>query len=340
MAVVVEQTVPFSSSTLDLENASRWNTLFPLIRPTVKSIQTSKGQTILVDTAHADSKFVHIVAFGTSGNLSSKLLDDKHVTAIVTGTSGAGVLTAADLPHTLEKAGIQVPQGVVVVRAGKKRDIQNHAPGVIEIETSGELEQNHVLQLLGTAKDGIRTNPHEVAEMLKNFVNNASSAHSTFHVEKAEGNPAVLHAEGAAGFEKAKHAVERDLKHVMKNLNVNGEDEVVYSVHFSDVNGLSRLENYIIAGEIAQFLGEVVMLSFSNRKLTIACQTLRTSNIPSLTPRSSIIQRLPVVSRYPFVRSCHTSSPPHQNPRNTLQSVLQAPTLRPSPNLSPRHNPK
>jgi hypothetical protein len=256
MAVVVEQTVPFSSSTLDLENPSRWNTLFPLIRPTVKSVQTTKGQNVLVDTAHADSKFVHIVAFGTAGNLSSKLLDDKHVTAIVTEAAGAGGLVATDLPDILENAGIKSSQGMVVVRAGKKRNVESLAPGVIEVETIGELEQNHVLHLLGTAKDGVRTDSHEAVELLKSFSTGASTAQSTFHTEKADGNPAVLHADGAAGFEKAKHAVERDLKHVMKNIKTNNGEEVVYSVHFSDVNGLSRLENYIIAGEIAQFLGE------------------------------------------------------------------------------------
>lgn len=256
MAVVIQQTIPFSSSTLDLNNASRWNALFPLVRPSVKSIQTTKGQYILVDTAKANGDYVHIIAAGTPGSFSSKLLDERHITAIITETSGAGLLHATDLPHALSGAGISTDHAIVLVRAGEKRNIDNHTPGVIEVEVDGELEQDHLLQLLGTASESARSNTHEVNELLKAFVKTASTAHSKFHTEKAEGNPAVLHADGAAGFEKAKHAVERDLKHVMK-AHEGQQEEVVYSVHYSDVNGLSRLENYIIAGEIANHLGKM-----------------------------------------------------------------------------------
>lgn len=257
MAVVVEQTIPFDATTLDLHNAARWNTLFPLIRPTVKSVQTSKGQNILVDMAKAKGKrYLHIVAVGSVGNFSSKLLDDKHVTAIVTEKSGAGILTAPDLPHALTSAGIDVGHGLVMVRAGKKRHIQVHTPDVIEVETQGELEQDHVLHLLGTATGGTRANPHNMAEMLKGFVKTASTSHSKFHTEKVDGTAAL---EGESGgklsFDKARSAIERDLKHAMKSRTAQEED-VVYSVHFSDVNGLSRLENYIIAGEIAEYLSE------------------------------------------------------------------------------------
>ncbi|PPJ54568.1 hypothetical protein CBER1_06635 [Cercospora berteroae] len=253
MAVVVEQTIPFSSSTLDLENATRWNTLLPLIRPSIKAVQTQKSQHILVDTAKAEGKYVHIVAVGTSGNFSSKLLDDKYVTAIITQEKGAGVLHATDLPHALQSAGIKVSQGVVVVRAGKQKKVEAHQPDVLEIELSSELEQDHVLHLLAHTTGTTRSNPHHISDLLKAFVKDASMAHSKFHTEKAEGNPAILHVDGAQAFEKAKHAVERDLKHVLKNHGPPGQ-ETVYSVHYSDVNGLSRLENYIIAGEIANYL--------------------------------------------------------------------------------------
>ncbi|KXS98483.1 hypothetical protein AC578_2615 [Pseudocercospora eumusae] len=252
MAVVVEQTIPFDSKVLDIDNPSRWNTLFPLIRPSVKATQTAKGQTILVDTSKASSESVHIVAIGNPGNFSSKLLDDKHITAIVTEQTGAGVLHATDLPYALESAGIKENHGVVVVRAGKKRNIDTHNPDLIEVVTESDLEQDHLLQLLGTATDTARSNVHHVSQLLKAFAESASTAHSTFHTEKAEGNPAVLRADGPAGFEKAKHAVERDLKHAMKSHTA--KDESVYSVHYSDINGLSRLENYIIAGDIAKLL--------------------------------------------------------------------------------------
>lgn len=257
MAIVVEQTIPFSSATLDLENATRWNALLPLIRPSLKTVRTHKGQNIVVDTVKSESKYVHIIAVGTSGNFSSKLLDDKHVTAIVTQETGAGVLHATDLPHTLQSAGIDISHGVVVVRAGKQRKIHAHQPDVLEIETDGELEQDHILQLLGTATETTRTNVHHISDLLKTFVEQATTASSTFHTEKSDGCPAIQHKDGVKAFEKAKHAVERDLKHVLEGHDSRNED-VVFSIHYSDVNGLSRLENYIIAGEIASYLGKNV----------------------------------------------------------------------------------
>ena len=99
-----------------------------------------------------------------------------------------------------------------------------------------------------------RLSIHQTAELLKLFVNSASTAHSTFHTEKAEGNPAIFHAEGSAGFEKARHAVARDLQRVLRSETTQHGPQT-YSVHYSDVNGLSRLENYILGLEIAKYLG-------------------------------------------------------------------------------------
>lgn len=256
MAVVVEQTVPFPSSSLDLQNAHRWNDLFPLIRPSVRQVQTAKGQHILVDQALAKSKYVNIVAVGNLGNFSSKLLDEKHVTAIVTEQTGAGVLTPQDLQHALHSVGAAKEQGVVVVRSGKKRRVDVHGSDIVEVEAEGELESDHVIHLLGHATESCRTSIHQVTELLKLWAKGASTAHSQFHTEKAGSAPAIKHASGETlGYEKVKHAVERDLKHAMKGQTAQS-GQVTYSVHYSDINGLSRLENYILAKEIAEYLGE------------------------------------------------------------------------------------
>ena len=262
MAVVVEQTIPFSPEALDLENSSRWNDLFPLIRSTVKAVQTHKGQNILVDLAHAKNKYLNIIDVGTSGNLSSKLLDDGEVTAIVTEKAGAGILTAQDIQHAIHNAGIERNQGSVVVRTGKKRRVEVHGSDIIEIETESELQQDHVLHLLGHATASCRTSIHQTTEMLKGFVKSASTSSSKFHTDKSDGKPAVQHSDGPVGYDKARDAVERDLKNVMKvhMAQTAQTKDVVYSVHFSDVNGLSRLENYILAGEIAHYLGKCIPL--------------------------------------------------------------------------------
>lgn len=254
MAVVVEQTLPFDTKSLDLQSSNRWTKLFPLIRPGVQAIQTAKGHTILVNEALAKGSRVRIAAIGSSGNFSSKLLDERNVTAIVTQTFGAGVLTASDVHHELTtKFGDK--QGVVVVKAGSASKVDVHGSDFVEVETDSELQQDHVLHLLCNANESCRTSIHQIADLLKSFVGSASTTRSKFHTEKAQGNPAVLHAEGSSAFRNAKEVVERDLKKVMRAHGGLGTD-LVFSVHYSDINGLSRLENYILAKEIAQYLGE------------------------------------------------------------------------------------
>ncbi|KAI7653457.1 Dak phosphatase, partial [Hortaea werneckii] len=253
MAVAVEQTIPFPQASLDLQNAQRWNNLFPLIRPTVQTIQTAKGQKIMVDKALAQGKHIHIAAIGGLGNFSSKILDNRTATAIITDQSGAGLLTPADIEKALQNAGAAKEQGVVIVRLGKKRRVETHSPGIVEVETEGELEQDHVLHLLANATESARSSMTQAGELLKLWAKSNSTSRSKFHVEKANGNPAVLHAEGPTGYQNAKDAITKDLKQAMKAHSAQ-EGPVTYSVHYSDVNGLSRLENYIMAGEIAQFL--------------------------------------------------------------------------------------
>ncbi|EMC93504.1 hypothetical protein BAUCODRAFT_26777 [Baudoinia panamericana UAMH 10762] len=255
MAVVVTQTIPFDQSVLEFQNGSRWHTLLPLVRPTLLSKRTSKGQAILIDQDHAKGTSVKVVVLSGAGNLSSKLLDERNVTAVAIGHAGDQPLIAHNLQQDLQALGISSSQGIVVLRAGNKRKIELHGDQILEVEAGSELELDHILHLLANAEESCRSSTDDVAELLKQFTKRASTAHSRFHTEKAEGNPSVLHTSGPAGFEKARHAVERDLTHVMK-AHASREEQVVYSVHFSDVNGLSRLENYIIAGEVAKYFEE------------------------------------------------------------------------------------
>lgn len=94
------------------------------------------------------------------------------------------------------------------------------------------------------------------------FEQTATTAHSKFHTEKAEVNPAIFHAEGSSnGYEQARHAIERDLKHVMRS-HTGQEGSVTYSIHYSDVNGLSKLENYILGLEIGKYFGKSLIHPF------------------------------------------------------------------------------
>ena len=101
-----------------------------------------------------------------------------------------------------------------------------------------------------------RSSLKDMTEVLKSFLKTASTAHSSFHTDKVETNPAILHAEGSSkGYEQAKDAIERDLKHVLRS-HTDQQDSVTYSVHYSDINGLSKLENFILGLEIGTYLGE------------------------------------------------------------------------------------
>ncbi|KAL0261980.1 hypothetical protein SLS55_003415 [Diplodia seriata] len=253
MSVVVEQTIPWSPETLDLTNPKRWTTLFPLLRPSVVPVTTSKGQTILLNRALRNSPYIQIAAIGRSGNFSSKFLSDSHITAIVTETSGAGILTAQDVRYTLEQNGIKVGQGLVVLRAGRERRVAGPDNDVVEVVTDGELEFDHLLSLLEHATETARTSIHQTAELLKLFMKTAVTTKSEFHPAKQGENASIIHEVGHAEFETATKALEKDLTHVLRS-QASQTGSVTYSVHYSDINGLSQLENYIVAYEISNYL--------------------------------------------------------------------------------------
>ncbi|OJD39010.1 dak phosphatase [Diplodia corticola] len=253
MSVVVEQTIPWSPETLDLTNPQRWTTLFPLLRPSVVPVTTSKGQTILLNRALSNSPHIQIAAIGRSGNFSSKFLSDSHITAIVTETSGAGILTAQDIRHALERNGINVGQGLAVLRAGRERRVTGPDNDVVEVVTDGELEFDHLLSLLEHATEAARTSIHQTAELLKLFMKTAATTKSEFHPAKQGENASIVHEVGREEFETATKALEKDLTHVLRS-QASQTGSVTYSVHYSDINGLSQLENYIVAYEISNYL--------------------------------------------------------------------------------------
>jgi hypothetical protein len=111
----------------------------------------------------------------------------------------------------------------------------------------------------------------------------SATTSSIFYDEKSEGSLSVAQARGVAGldrendegphflptglvnFDSAKKAMEIDLDRLLSakpssnwtegsKLDVNGS--MVYSVHLSDINGLSRLESSILANEISDYFGK------------------------------------------------------------------------------------
>jgi dihydroxyacetone kinase len=94
--------------------------------------------------------------------------------------------------------------------------------------------------------------------LLEHFAKFATETTSTFH-EKMGNVPSIAHEDGISKFNSAKEALDKDLGNLLGSKTV--ESDVVYSVHFSDINGLSRLENNILAHEISEYLGTNEILS-------------------------------------------------------------------------------
>ena len=78
---------------------------------------------------------------------------------------------------------------------------------------------------------------------------------SVFHEQKSGDAPTVAHDVDLVAFSSAKESIDKDLGSLLGSISPPPGDWV-YSVHYSDINGLSRLENNILAHEISEFFGE------------------------------------------------------------------------------------
>ena len=155
MSLVVEQTLPFSKAQLKLNDPKRWIQLFPLMRPSLKAVETAGGQTILVDTTLAKSKDVLTAAIGSAGNLSSKILSESHLAAFTTEQYESTAILAEDIAETLKNSGFPTENGVIVIRAGSKEDLRV-SQGVAELSVDGELTLDHILSLLLATKPEVK----------------------------------------------------------------------------------------------------------------------------------------------------------------------------------------
>ena len=256
MALVTSPTLPWSAEQLDLHNPARWKTICPLLRPSVVAVRAAKGQTVLVDKAITSGHHVEIALIGPASSIPSYFAPGRSIAAIVTETAGAGVLTGEDVHHVLVSNGIKCEHGVVVLRLGRESKVHLSKDGLLEVDVRDELEFDHALAFFESARETARSSLHHMGELFKHFLGNATSTRTKFSADKNDKSPAVVHEHGDAIFESAKKALRKDLEHVMRSGTATYKDhDVVYSIHYSDINGLSQLENYILAFEIATYLG-------------------------------------------------------------------------------------
>jgi hypothetical protein len=156
MSLVVEQTLPYTTTELKLEDPKRWSRLFPLIRSSVKTVEASNGQTLVViDTALTGSKNVLFTAIGTVGRFSSTILSESHLAAFTTEQTSQSIISAEEIQKILKGNGFPIHNGVVVLRSGSKQNLRT-SHKVVELSLEGELKLNHVLSLLSAIKPEIK----------------------------------------------------------------------------------------------------------------------------------------------------------------------------------------
>lgn len=119
----------------------------PLLRPSLKAVETTSGQTIIIDRALASTKNTLIAVVGYVGNLSSKILSGSHLAAFNAEQLGKQSVTVEDVVKVLKDEGFSVESGVVVLNPGLKQNFRPF-PGGVEVAVVGELNFDHVLSLL------------------------------------------------------------------------------------------------------------------------------------------------------------------------------------------------
>ncbi|TVY83771.1 Dihydroxyacetone kinase [Lachnellula suecica] len=286
MSIVVEQTLPYTSSQLQFEDPKRWSRLLPLMRPTIKAVEITNGQIVMLDTALAESKNVLIAAIGSVGNISSKILSESNVAVFTTEPLSGKTTRAEDLIEVLKHHNFPIGNGVIVVQGTATQGL-----GISEGLVSVQLKFDHTLSLLAAVNSEIN-----------HFTKSIARTTSKFHPTKAGTGPSVAHAAEIAEFNSAKVAINKDLETLLTSKPARADE--VYSIHYSDVNGLSRLENNILAHEISEFFAK--------------------KNLPSYISHSTIIDnhsqaRGWAISICPIPATLLTAQP---SPANTLAHTI------------------
>jgi hypothetical protein len=249
------------------------------MRPSVKVVETPNGHPIIIDTALTNSNNVLIAAIGRKGNLSSIILNESHlapfsIEPFALQQAKFDPVLASDVVKVLKENGFPTGNGVVIIRAARIHELRAFDGG-LEVDFDNKTKLDHALSLLRAVNaetrwvDSLarerslivgRASLEKTKTLLGHFMKSGTWTNSTFLEEKTGNSPSVDHACDIVEFDSAKNAIDRDLGGLL-NSSPNPKTDVIYSVHYSDTNGLSKLENNILAHEISQHLGETEPVS-------------------------------------------------------------------------------
>ncbi|RDW79640.1 hypothetical protein BP6252_04278 [Coleophoma cylindrospora] len=308
MALVIQQTLPYSPSALQLTEPTRWTGLLSLIRPSIKTIQTSNHHPILLDTSllAGDEIPLAVICSGVA-NFPSEILRSGIVAALSFNVSE---VSAEEVYAALQKENASgADGGAVIVKSspllGESGRVEVRKEGrMVLVDVSGALGLDHVFSLLSTTNAATRCDIEKLQELLQQFACSVASTESVVHEQKIGNAPSIVHAAGIAEFNSAKAAIDRDLSHLL-SLNSAKVDDAVYSLHFADVNGLSRLEVNIMIHEIAEY--------FARKTLPVRITQSTILNDQSLARGWAI--------SLSAIASAHLTA--HVKPSNTLSNKSQ-----------------
>ncbi|KAL3418335.1 dihydroxyacetone kinase [Phlyctema vagabunda] len=258
MSLVVEQTLPYKPSELQLDDAQRWARLLPLIRPSIRIFQKTGDNAIAIDTSLATSRQIPLAVIGAPGAFSSKILEVTKVAALVIQEAGQSIQTHPEaIFDALKQNGFELGKGLIILGNAPKSAVVTFDSGAMKVDVESAFQFDHVLSLLSSSKDEVQTELRSLEALLKDFVASYKSTRSMLHERKSGSGPSISHALDTAEFNSAKAAVDKDLSHLLASSQASKDDtnnsNVVYSVHFSDINGLSRLENNILIHEVSEY---------------------------------------------------------------------------------------
>ncbi|KFY36075.1 hypothetical protein V494_05337 [Pseudogymnoascus sp. VKM F-4513 (FW-928)] len=259
MAVIVEPTLPFRDSDLHLGSHDNWARLFPLINPACEAVHTTSGHTVLLNKSISSKDGVLVSAVVPGSNLSSRLLDESTLTAFALKSHGKSDATAEELVQALTSRGTRVDRGVVVVMAGPESKLETvfvFETPVLKIDVVGDLQFDHVLSLLSTMRPELKQSLESITQVIEMFSKSAQSTASAFQVSKIGGYPSRKRGSESLEVKSVKESVSEDLAFILESptINTNIHEKIVYSVHYADINGLSRLENYLVAHGVSEAL--------------------------------------------------------------------------------------
>lgn len=95
-----------------------------------------------------------------------------------------------------------------------------------------------------------------IAQVIELFFKTAKSTTSAFQVSKIGSYPSRKRGLESLEVKSVKSSVSEDLTLILEPsiIGMKSQDQIVYSIHCADINGLSQLENYLLAHSISEFL--------------------------------------------------------------------------------------